>query len=126
MCYGATPHTTRPNDEKLREMILLISERRQADPKFGAIKLNKLLFHADFSAFLTHGEPIAGKEYLKLPQGPAPSPSKGHHRANEKEGRLSMARGPILRTNAEKTNRPAYRRHFEIPWAEHRVAPSDR
>jgi hypothetical protein len=62
----------RPNDTKLRELILLISEWSQADPKFGAIKLNKLLFHADFSAFLTFGEPITGQEYFALPQGPAP------------------------------------------------------
>lgn len=62
----------RPNDEKLREMILLISEWSQVDPKFGAIKLNKLLFHVDFSAYLTFGEPITGQEYFKLPQGPAP------------------------------------------------------
>jgi hypothetical protein len=70
--HRTTQHTIRPNDEKLREMILLISEWCQADPKFGAIKLNKLLFHADFSAFLTYGEPITGQEYFALPQGPAP------------------------------------------------------
>jgi len=62
----------RPSDAKLRELILLISEWSQADPKFGAIKLNKLLFHADFSAFLTFGAPITGQEYFALPQGPAP------------------------------------------------------
>jgi hypothetical protein len=61
-----------PNDNKLRELILLIAEWCQADPKFGAIKLNKLLFHADFSAFLTYGEAITGQEYFALPQGPAP------------------------------------------------------
>jgi hypothetical protein len=44
---ASKPDTTRPDDEKLRQMILLISEWSQADPKFGAIKLNKLLFHAD-------------------------------------------------------------------------------
>jgi hypothetical protein len=65
-------HRMRPNDAKLRELILLISDWCQADPKFGAIKLNKLLFHADFSAFLTYGEPITGQEYFALPQGPAP------------------------------------------------------
>jgi hypothetical protein len=65
-------HKIHPDDAKLRELILLIAEWCQADPKFGAIKLNKLLFHADFSAFLTHGEPITGQEYFKLPQGPAP------------------------------------------------------
>jgi hypothetical protein len=64
--------SSRPNDEKLGELILLISEWSQVDPKFGAIKLNKLLFHADFSAYLTYGEPITGQEYFKLPQGPAP------------------------------------------------------
>ena len=62
----------RPNDEKLSELILLISEWSQSDPRFGAIKLNKLLFHSDFSAFLTYGTPITGHEYFALPQGPAP------------------------------------------------------
>jgi hypothetical protein len=62
----------RANDGKLRELILLISEWSQADPKFGAIKLNKLLFHSDFSAYLTLGTPVTGQEYFALPQGPAP------------------------------------------------------
>lgn len=62
----------RPSDDKLRELILMIAEWSQADPKFGAIKLNKLLFHCDFLAFLTFGEPITGQEYFALPQGPAP------------------------------------------------------
>lgn len=70
--HHTTRHAIRPNDEKLRELILLIAEWCQSDPKFGAIKLNKLLFHADFSAFLTYGAPITGQEYFKLPQGPAP------------------------------------------------------
>jgi hypothetical protein len=61
-----------PNDEKLKELILLISEWSQADEKFGAIKLNKLLFHSDFSAFLTFKKPITGQEYFALAQGPAP------------------------------------------------------
>ncbi len=65
-------HEFHPDNEKLRELILLIAEWCQSDPKFGAIKLNKLLFHADFSAFLTYGQPITGQEYFKLPQGPAP------------------------------------------------------
>ena len=62
----------RPDDKKLAELILLISERSQDDPTFGAVKLNKLLFHCDFSAYLTFGEPITGQEYFALPNGPAP------------------------------------------------------
>jgi hypothetical protein len=62
----------RPNDEKLKELILLIAEWSQSDPKFGAIKLNKLLFHCDFSSYLTYGRAITWQEYFALPQGPAP------------------------------------------------------
>jgi uncharacterized phage-associated protein len=62
----------RPDDTKLAELILLISEYSQADKKFGAIKLNKLLFYCDFNAYLSHGVPITGQQYFALPQGPAP------------------------------------------------------
>src|ERR1700689_1459638 len=79
----------RPNDEKLRELILLISEWSQVDPKFGAIKLNKLLFHADFSAFLTTGEPITGQEYFALEQGPAPRHLKPVTEKMKKSGVLA-------------------------------------
>ncbi|HXJ91399.1 MAG TPA: Panacea domain-containing protein [Terriglobia bacterium] len=60
------------DDKKLGELILLISEWSQADQRFGATKLNKLLFHSDFTAFLDLGVPITGHEYFALPQGPAP------------------------------------------------------
>jgi len=82
----AVKNTPRPNDEKLRELILLISELSQSDPKFGAIKLNKLLFHADFSAYLTYGEPITGQKYFKLPQGPAPRRLKSVTESMKKSG----------------------------------------
>ncbi len=91
----ATPkHNIRPNDAKLRELILLISEWCQADPKFGAIKLNKLLFHADFSAFLTYGEPITGQEYFALPQGPAPRRLVPITESMKKKGELAYQEIP--------------------------------
>lgn len=62
----------KPNDEKLRELILYVATLSQFDPKFGAIKLNKLLFYADFLAYQRFGSPITGQEYQALPQGPAP------------------------------------------------------
>lgn len=62
----------RPDDKKLAELILLISERSQGDPRFGAVKLNKLLFYCDFSAYLTFGSAITGQEYFALKNGPAP------------------------------------------------------
>jgi len=84
-----TRHRIRPNDEKLRELILLIAEWSQADVKFGAIKLNKLLFHCDFSAFLTFAEPITGQEYFALPQGPAPRRLKPIAEKMEKKKELA-------------------------------------
>ncbi|MEK6324973.1 MAG: Panacea domain-containing protein [Acidobacteriota bacterium] len=64
------PQTER--DARLRELILLIAIRSEGDEPFGAVKLNKLLFKADFSAYVNFGEPITGQEYQALPQGPAP------------------------------------------------------
>lgn len=78
-----------PNDQKLKELILLLAEWCQADPKFGAIKLNKLLFHADFSAFLTYDAPITGQEYFKLPQGPAPRRLKAITESMIKKGEFA-------------------------------------
>lgn len=59
-------------DKKLRELVLYIAQHCQSDETFGAIKLNKLLFYADFLAYLNFGKPLTGQEYFRLPKGPAP------------------------------------------------------
>lgn len=61
-----------PGDEKLRELVLYVAERSEGDPAFGAVKLNKLLFYADFAAYLYLGDSITGQDYQKLEHGPAP------------------------------------------------------
>jgi hypothetical protein len=61
-----------PSDEKLRELILYLASLSVRDEKFGAVKLNKLLFYADFLAYQRFGTPITGQEYQALPQGPCP------------------------------------------------------
>ena len=58
--------------EKLRELILHIASRCEGDEKFGAVKLNKLLFYSDFQAYAMFGSSITGEEYRALQQGPAP------------------------------------------------------
>src|SRR5437762_10146808 len=73
----------KPDDEKLRELILLIVSRSEDDPTFGSVKLNKLLFYCDFSAYLTYGKPITGQEYFSLKQGPAPRQMKPIDRMEE-------------------------------------------
>lgn len=57
---------------RLRQLILYLASRCDSDPAFGATKLNKLLYFADFSSYRRYGEPITGVPYMKLPEGPAP------------------------------------------------------
>lgn len=64
--------TKRPDDAKLRELILFVAERSGDDPRFGSTKLNKLLFFADFLAYVKLGSSITGQAYQRLPNGPAP------------------------------------------------------
>jgi Protein of unknown function (DUF4065) len=59
-------------DRKLAELILYVSERCEQDQYFGATKLNKILFYADFLFFQKTGRSITGQEYRRLPNGPAP------------------------------------------------------
>lgn len=60
------------NPEKLAELILYISQKCANDPRFGAVKLNKILFFSDFLSFANYDVPITGMEYQKLKHGPGP------------------------------------------------------
>jgi hypothetical protein len=59
-------------EDRFRELLLYVSAKCASHPKFGAVKLNKILFYSDFLAYFRLGEPITGVEYQKLDQGPAP------------------------------------------------------
>jgi hypothetical protein len=61
-----------PDDDRLTELMLYIAERSKTDPFFGAVKLNKILFRADFLAYRRRRRPITGHPYFRLPEGPAP------------------------------------------------------
>jgi hypothetical protein len=60
------------DDTRLKELIVYIASRCQDDPAFGAIKLNKILFNADFRSFKRRGRPVTGSPYFRLKHGPAP------------------------------------------------------
>lgn len=64
--------TPEPNDAKLAELMLYVALRCEQDPAFGATKLNKILFFADFLAYARTGRAITGQPYQKLDNGPAP------------------------------------------------------
>jgi len=56
----------------MKELILHVAQASETDEKFGAQKLNKILFYADFLSYLMRGKPITGQQYFALEEGPAP------------------------------------------------------
>lgn len=60
------------HEEKFKELLLYVATRCETNPRFGATKLNKVLFYADFLAFARWGSPITGARYQRLQWGPAP------------------------------------------------------
>jgi hypothetical protein len=61
-----------PDESKLAELILYISQKCANDPTFGAVKLNKILCYSDFLFYAYHDRGITNVEYQRLPNGPAP------------------------------------------------------
>ncbi|MDZ4723178.1 MAG: Panacea domain-containing protein [candidate division Zixibacteria bacterium] len=57
---------------KFKELVLYISAKCQEHEFFGKVKLNKLLFFSDFTAFRRRGLSITGANYQKLKMGPSP------------------------------------------------------
>lgn len=60
--------------QKLKELILYISQQEKSDPEYGSTLLNKLLFFSDFLAYAKFGKPITGVEYMRELHGPVPRP----------------------------------------------------
>ncbi|HZQ34888.1 MAG TPA: hypothetical protein VFD32_03070 [Dehalococcoidia bacterium] len=48
------------DSRKLGELILYVAEKSSDDPRFGATKLNNILFFSDFLAFGQLGRSITG------------------------------------------------------------------
>lgn len=55
---------------KFKELVLYLSAASTADEGFGMVKLNKLLYHADFEAYRLLGHSITGATYEKQAYGP--------------------------------------------------------
>lgn len=61
-----------PDTAKLKELVIFIASRSDADAHFGKTKLNKILFYSDFMHYARHGKSITGFAYLRMPYGPCP------------------------------------------------------
>ncbi len=57
---------------RLRELVIYVSTKCAEAPRFGLIKLNKIIWRADFAAFAERGAPLTGRYYQRLKFGPAP------------------------------------------------------
>lgn len=75
---------------KLCELVLHIARQSEEDVFFGAVKLNKLLFFADFLAYRAYGQPITGAEYQKLEHGLAPRQLKPLLRRMERKKMIAF------------------------------------
>jgi hypothetical protein len=60
------------------------------------IKLNKILWRADFHSFAERGQPVTGRQYQRLPQGPAPIEMVPVLNEMLREGLLRVERARVI------------------------------
>jgi uncharacterized phage-associated protein len=97
-------HARVPQDvAKFKETVLWFARRSEIDPTFGAIKLNKLLFYADFLAYAQLGKSITGMEYFALPQGPAPKYMVPIRDQMLRAGEIAIRKSEMYRGVQERT-----------------------
>jgi hypothetical protein len=84
------------NEQKLDELVLYVALRCENDPFCGAVKLNKILFFADFMAYKTLGCPITGAHYVKLQLGPVPHEVDAAKRRLEASGRARQRESKLF------------------------------
>jgi hypothetical protein len=82
------PHKNSEN--RVSELIVYIADKCLDDPTFGKVKLNKILYFADFIAFSEYNEPITGVPYMRLDNGPVPQQMVPVLRALEDRNRIAI------------------------------------
>jgi hypothetical protein len=76
--------------EKFKALVHYICWKSEDPSTLGAVKLNKTLWVADFSAYLNWGESITGATYVKRQYGPVPTAVLDALSALEHEKRISI------------------------------------
>jgi len=88
-----TPRFPLPGgQDRLRRLIVYIAHCCADAKYFGLIKLNKILWKSDFDAFAARGVPVTGRDYQRLPLGPAPKEMKPLYRDMLKDGIITTKR----------------------------------
>jgi hypothetical protein len=75
---------------RLRQLIIYVAKRCNDAERFGAIKLNKILWRADFQSFAQRALPITGREYKRLELGPAPKEIYTLHPEMQAQGLIRL------------------------------------
>lgn len=83
-------------ENKFIELMLYVAFRCETNPRFGATKLNKILFYSDFVAYRELGKPITGAVYQKLRHGPAPVMLVPVRKALIKSGAAAIRSVPVV------------------------------
>ena len=78
------------DEEKFAELVVLVAEEIENHPAGGAVKLNKVLFFAEFAHVRKHGHPISGARYQHLEHGPGPQQLRPVRRRLIEEGRVAL------------------------------------
>lgn len=84
-------HELPGGQERLKEAALYVMNAAMGFDYFGLVKLNKMLWRADFRSFLERRFPVTGRPYQKLEHGPAPVEMKPILRDLETSGTIVFA-----------------------------------
>jgi hypothetical protein len=77
---------------RLRQLILYVSSKCEGARYFGAVKLNKIIWKADFDSFAARKWPITGREYRRQQFGPALREMLPVHREMLRDGAIRAER----------------------------------
>lgn len=90
------------HEGKFKELLLYIARKSESDPRFGAVKLNKILYYADTAAYRRLGTPITGAEYQNLEEGPAPRQLLYLRRELVEAGRAQIETRPYFNNTQQR------------------------
>jgi hypothetical protein len=77
---------------RLRQMILYVAKRCEEAEFFGGIKLNKIIWKADFDSYADRQVPVTGREYRRRKFGPALREMLPVHTEMLKDGLIRIER----------------------------------
>lgn len=97
---------------KLKELSLYIAEQCRDIARFGNVKLNKILYYADFEAYRVWGEPITGATYQRDTYGPVPLGMRAAREELQRE-RAAIVLADERRQKRLVPLRPAVTKHFK-------------